>query len=52
MMSLYDFVVELLAGIDLERFDFLPALIISLIIILCLGVTFRALLTIFNIFFK
>ena len=48
---MYDFVVSLLEGVDLERFDFLPALIISVIIILCLGVFFRAFLTIFNLFF-
>lgn len=47
-MRLYDFVVEMLDGVDLERFDFLPALIVSVIIILCIGVTFRTLITIFN----
>lgn len=47
-MSIYDFVVEMLYGVDLERFDFLPALIVSVIIILCIGVTFRTLITIFN----
>lgn len=49
---LSDFVVSMLDGIDLEQYGFLVPLICSVIIILCLGVTFRALLTIFNIFFK
>lgn len=49
---LYDFVVSLLDGIDLVKYDYLVPLICSDIIILCLGVTFRSLLTIFNIFFK
>lgn len=48
---MYDYIVTLLDGVDLERFDFLPALIMSYLIILCLGVLFRALLTFFNIFF-
>ena len=47
-MRIYDFVVEMLDGVDLDRFDFLPALIVSVIIILCIGVTFRALFTIFT----
>lgn len=51
-MSLYAYVIMLLDGVDLEKYDFLPALIISVIIILCLGVTFRSLLTIFNSFFR
>lgn len=51
-MNLYDFVVGLLDGVDLQRFDFLPALIVSVLIILCLVVTFRTLLTIFNHFFR
>lgn len=50
-MTLYDFVIGLLGGIDLEKYDFLPALIVSVIIILCLGATFKALLTIFIKFF-
>lgn len=49
---LYDYVVSLLEGIDLERFDYLAPMIVSIIIVLCLGVTFRALLTIFNTFFR
>lgn len=47
-MRIYDFVVEMLDGVDLERFDFLPAFIVSFIIILCVCVTFRALITIFT----
>lgn len=49
---LYSYVVSLLEGVNLEQFDFLPALIVGIIIVLCLGVTFRALLTIFNSFFR
>lgn len=49
---MYEYVVSLLEGIDLVKYDFLPALIMTVIIILCLGVTFRSLLTIFNSFFK
>lgn len=49
---LTDFVIEMLDGVDLVKYDFLVPLISSVIIILCLGVTFRSLLTIFNIFFK
>ncbi len=50
-MTLYEFIVSLLIGIDLEKYDFLPALIVSAVIILCLGATFKALLTIFIKFF-
>ena len=50
-LNLYDFVLGLLVGVDLEKYDFLPALIVSAIIILCLGATFKALLTIFIKFF-
>ena len=49
---LYEYVVSLLEGIDLDRFYYLPPMIVSSIIVLCLGVTFRALLTIFNTFFR
>lgn len=50
-MTLYEFIVDLLIGVDLEKYDFLPALIVSAVIILCLGATFKALLTIFIKFF-
>lgn len=49
---LVDFVTSMLDGIDLDTYDFLVPIICTVIIILCLGVTFRALLTIFNLFFK
>lgn len=49
---LYQYVISLLDGIDLERYDFLAPMIVSIIIVLCLGVTFRSLLTIFNTFFN
>lgn len=49
---LYGYVVSLLEGIDLEKFDYLAPMIVSLLIVLCLGVTFRSLLTIFNTFFR
>lgn len=48
---MYEYIVSLLDGVDLERFDFLPALILSILILLCFGVFFRALLSIFNVFF-
>lgn len=51
-MNIYDFVCSLLDGVDLVKYDFLPVIIVSVIIILCLGVTFRALMTIFSNFFK
>ena len=50
-MTLYEYVVYLLAGVDLEKFDFIVPMIISFIIVLSIGVTFRSLLTIFNQFF-
>lgn len=49
---LYSYVLSLLEGIDLDRYGYLPVLIVGIIIVLCLGVTFRALLTIFNTFFR
>ncbi len=49
---LVEFVTSMLDGIDLVKYDFIVPIICSVIIILCLGVTFRALLTIFNIFFR
>lgn len=49
---LTDFVIQMLEGVDLVKYDFLVPLISSVILILCLGVAFRSLLTIFNIFFK
>lgn len=51
-MNLYSYVVSLLDGVDLDKFDFLVPLIMCIIIVLSLGVTFRALLTIFNKFFS
>lgn len=51
-MTLYAYVVSLLDGVDLVKYDFLVPLIMGIIIVLCLGVTFRALLTIFNSFFR
>lgn len=50
-MSMYDYVCSLLEGVDLNRFSLLPAFIIAFIIILCIGVLFRALMSIFNVFF-
>ncbi len=49
---MYDYVVSLFEGVDLERFDFLPGLVIALIVILSVGTAFRWFLTIFNILFK
>lgn len=48
---MYDFIISLLQGVDLVEYDFLPALLISVLIVLCLGVFFRAFLTLFNLFF-
>lgn len=51
-MTLYSYVVSLFEGVDLDRYDFLVPLIMTIIIVLSLGVTYRALLTIFNSFFR
>lgn len=48
---MYDYIVTLLHGVDLDMYDFLPALILAVLILLCFGLFFRAILTIFNIFF-
>lgn len=50
-MSLAQYVESLLVGIDLERFDFLVPLISGILIVLCIGITFRALLSVFNTLF-
>lgn len=48
---MYDYIVSLLQGVDLEAYPFLPALILGILILLCFGLFFRAVLTMFNIFF-
>ena len=49
---LYDYVVELLQGLDLEKYDYLVPVIMGFLVILSLGVTFKALILIFNSFFS
>lgn len=49
-MSLYDYYTSLLVGVDLERFDFLVPTLVGITIVLCVGLTLKALLSIFNTF--
>jgi len=51
-MTLVDFVIACLEGLDLERFDLLVPFITSFIIILIAGLSVRALMGIFDIFFS
>lgn len=48
---MYDYILHLLEGVDLVKYEFLPALLLGVLIVVCFGVFFRALLTLFNIFF-
>lgn len=51
-MTVSQYVEYLLQGVDLERFDYLVPLISGLLIVTAIGITYRALLAVFNTFFK
>ena len=49
---IYDYVVTLLDGIDLERYDALPVILTAFIILLSVAYAFRGLFSLFNQFWK
>ena len=50
-MSIAQFIESLLVGVDLERFDYLVPLLSGVLIVTSIGLTYRALLAVFNTFF-
>lgn len=49
---IYEYIVTLLEGVDLERFSALPVILTAFVIILCIAYVFRGLFSLFNQFWK
>lgn len=49
---IYEYVVTLLEGVDLERYDALPVIVTVYIVLLCIAYIFRGLFSLFNQFWK
>lgn len=49
---IYEYVVALLEGIDLGRFELLPVILTSFIILLSVAYAFRGLFALFNSFWR
>lgn len=49
---IYDYVLSLLEGIDLERYDALPVILTAFIVVLSVAYAFRGLFALFNSFWR